>query len=91
MSNQLRVSADARLLTATGEPYVLFTSRGYQVALPVKDIHTSETGHLLLGAMSLSQGLREIEVRRGSICGAAFVVRKMTADKMAPYEVIEDK
>jgi hypothetical protein len=90
MSAQFRINSAARLLAAVDVPFVVFTARGYQAALMVRDVHTGEQGHLLLGALSLSQGLRELEVRNGGWDGLTFIVRKVTNDKMSPYEVIAD-
>jgi hypothetical protein len=86
--SQIRVTEASQLLEIKSEPYVIFSRRGYQPVIDVENVHTGQTGYLVITAQSLSDPLHEFaEGNDGNLTGIVIIVRKESKDRMSPYVV----
>jgi hypothetical protein len=85
---QIRISDSAQVLQITSEPYVQYGRRGYQPVVDVENIHSGETGFLIISAQSLSEPLHEIsQDGNGALTGVTIIIKKESKDRMSPYVV----
>jgi hypothetical protein len=85
---QIRISESSQLLEIKSEPYVLYGKRGYQPVVNVENIHTGETGYLIIAAQSLSEPLHDIsEENNNLLTNITIMIKKESKDRMSPYVV----
>ena len=86
MLRQLKVSDSRRLLQIDSEPYVVYGRLGYQPAISVTDIHTGESGYLIISAISLGEPLRELQEENNQLlAGLVISVQKESSSRMSKY------
>ena len=87
-NERIKVDVEPRRLLVTSDPYVVLTSRGYQVAIAVFERKRKRSYELLIGSKSLSQGLAPlVEENNGRFVGLDFWIRKEDGDKFSKYIV----
>jgi hypothetical protein len=85
---QIRISDSAQVLQISSEPYVQYGRRGYQPVIDVENIHSGETGFLIISAQSLSEPLYEMsQENNGRLSGITLIIKKESKDRMSPYVV----
>lgn len=85
---QIRISDSAQVLQIISEPYVQYGRRGYQPVVDVENIHSGETGFIIISAQSLSEPLYEIsQDNNGALTGVTIIIKKESKDRMSPYVV----
>ena len=68
------------------EPYVVYNSFGYQVAIDVFEVKRKRNKSLLLAAKSLSNALESLrEENNGSLLGLEFWISKESEEKKSKY------
>jgi hypothetical protein len=86
--SQIRITDSAQVLQISSEPYVQFGRRGYQPVIDVENIHSGQTGFLIISAQSLSEPLHEMsQENNGMLTGTTIIIKKESRDKMARYVV----
>ena len=85
----LNVGTEEAVVTVAGEPYVIFTFRGYAPVVTVRT-EAGEERVLFLSAQSLAAPLEEMRKRNGNrFTGLRFGVRKESTDRFAKYVLRE--
>lgn len=88
---RLAVGSDWVTLEIRSQPFVMPTFRGYAPAILVRRRQAVHSEHLLIGASSLAKGLMDIQSRLGTLEGVRISVRKRGEERIAPYELREEK
>lgn len=90
MTERIVVDQNWTTVELQSDLFVVPTSLGYSAALLVKCADSSEK-HLLCGAKSLKEPLERLRSEHGAIIGLVVSIRKMSAEKTAPYQVVLGK
>lgn len=87
---QLKLNTEPRRLLITSEPYVVFSSFGYQAAVDVYEKKTKRHWSIYIGAVSFSKSLRTLATANsGSAIGLEFWIRKASEERNSKYLVSE--
>lgn len=88
--NVLKIDIEPKRLLITSEPYVVYTSRGYQAAINVIERKSRKEYFIYIGAQSLADVLERLrEENFGKMLGLEFWIRKKDSSKFAGYVVEE--
>jgi hypothetical protein len=90
MTERIVVDQNWTTVELQSDLFVVPTSLGYSAALLVTCSDSSEK-HLLCGAKSLKEPLERLRSEHGAINGLVVSIRKMSAEKTAPYQVVLGK
>ena len=90
MTERIVVDQNWMTVELQSDLFVVPTSLGYSAALLVKCPDSSEK-HLLCGAKSLKEPLERLRSEHGAIIGLVVSIRKMSAEKTSPYQVVLGK
>jgi hypothetical protein len=90
MTERIVVDQNWTTVELQSDLFVVPTSLGYSAALLVTCSDSSEK-HLLCGAKSLKEPLERLRSEHGAIIGLVVSIRKMSAEKTAPYQVVLGK
>lgn len=86
MVDYLRVDAEPKYIQIISEPYVIFTSRGYQPVVDVVERKSKTSTRLFITARSLAERLEILrQDNGGNFSGLEFWLRKESYKKTAPY------
>ena len=87
----LKVDTEIVKLRIFGEPYVVYTSFGYQAAIDVWHIKKKRKLRLYLSAKSLASQLEEIRRTNGlqAFTGIEFWIKKASSKRASPYVLSE--
>jgi len=84
----LRVSTGWVGVTATGEPTIVVTYKGYAPVLPVRVDSTGLDYILYISSKSLTEALEPLRRKNKNVfTGLRFGIRKQSEDRFAPYEL----
>lgn len=87
---QLRVDVEPRRLLVVSEPYVVYSTLGYQCALDVFEKKHKKNWSIYIGAISLSRSLQVLVTsNNGSALGLEFWIRKESTDRKSKYLLTE--
>lgn len=83
-SERLVIKTQWKVIQFVGEPFLASTERGYHAAVNVR-MQTGEIKHIMLWAISLSDPLERIRLRRGGLDGLVIRICKSGAARTASY------
>lgn len=87
-TTHLKIDVEPKRLMASSEPYVIFSTRGYQPVLDVVERKTRRSHFIYISAKSLGVGLQRLaEENDGALLGCEFWIYKTGDEKTALYVV----
>lgn len=88
--DQLKVDIEPVRILIASEPYVRYTTRGYQAAVDIIELPHQKYRYLFLSARSLAAPLKQLsEENNGRFTGIEVWIRKNGLEKTSSYVVEE--